>query len=167
MSGSQVYCSTATKRKGFILLAAASSNRDKSNGDSSHFPDSLWDISWFSALRNIWKYIWENCVWRLTKEWMDSESAEWTFFMIRTQALLKELKVILDGQFVVVAAECLLCGAVLVSAIQQDALVMIVCAAPLRTFLFWKTSWIQKRKCNRYKDSFHTIIKKKNQGYPE
>lgn len=41
-----------------------------------------------------------------------------------------------------------------------DALVTVVCAAPLRTFLFWKTSWIEKRKCNRYKDSFHTIIQK-------
>lgn len=58
--------------------------------------------------------------------------------MIKTQALLKELKVILDGRFVVVAAECLLCGAVLVSAIQQYALVTVVCAAPLRTFLFGK-----------------------------
>ena len=37
------------------------------------------------------------------------------FFVIRTQALLKELKVILDGHFIVVVAECLLCGAVLVS----------------------------------------------------
>lgn len=71
---------------------------------------------------------------------MDTESAECTFFFIRTQALLKELKVILDGQFVVVVAECLLCGAVLVSAIHQYALVTTVCAAPLRTFLAWKTS---------------------------
>lgn len=71
---------------------------------------------------------------------MDTESAECTFFFIRTQALLKELKVILDGQFVVVVAECLLCGAVLVSAIHQYALVTTVCAAPLRIFLAWKTS---------------------------